>query len=384
MNLIRNLFASHRPETTKRARRGRHLGLESLEGRMVLSTFTVANVNDSGPGSLRQAILSADNDTGASTINFNITPIRIFGVTVKPDTIAPQSALPVLDNTAGVTIDGSGVSTGLKIDLSKSNTPDPQDSVYANKSGNGLLVSPKASATIEHLALVNASARAVEVDGTATLSKVDISHSSDGGVLNNGGTLSIVDSSVHDNTTRGNGGGVSSLRGISTLGAMLTITGSDFESNSAWKGGGAIYADGGTVTIQSDPAGNPSLVGFNTSAGGGGGLDMVNNAAVTISNARFFQDKAAFGGAIDNAGGVLTATNTMFVLNTAQYGGALYDSGSTATVLTGDDIELNTATIEGGGIYVAGSLPVHLINTFVSNNMAPWYSDIYGKVVYGS
>jgi hypothetical protein len=37
------------------------------------STFTVINTNDSGPGSLRQAILDANNATGAqSTINFNI------------------------------------------------------------------------------------------------------------------------------------------------------------------------------------------------------------------------------------------------------------------------------------------------------------------------
>jgi hypothetical protein len=33
---------------------------------------------------------------------------------------------------------------------------------------------------------------------------------------------------------------------------------------------------------------------------------------------------------------------------------------------------------------VAGSLPVHLINTMVINNMAPAYSDIYGRIVYGN
>ncbi len=36
------------------------------------ATFTVLNTNDSGPGSLRQAILDANATPGADTIAFNI------------------------------------------------------------------------------------------------------------------------------------------------------------------------------------------------------------------------------------------------------------------------------------------------------------------------
>ena len=36
--------------------------LEALEGRLVLTTYTVTNTNDSGDGSLRQAILDANTD----------------------------------------------------------------------------------------------------------------------------------------------------------------------------------------------------------------------------------------------------------------------------------------------------------------------------------
>ncbi|MFO0846309.1 MAG: hypothetical protein U0797_28695 [Gemmataceae bacterium] len=60
-----------RREPGPQARRGRHLGprllLEVLEGRVVLSTLTVLNINDSGTGSLRQAILDA---TAGDTIAF--------------------------------------------------------------------------------------------------------------------------------------------------------------------------------------------------------------------------------------------------------------------------------------------------------------------------
>jgi thiol-disulfide isomerase/thioredoxin len=46
--------------------------LESLEDRALLSTFSVLNTNDSGPGSLRQAILDANARPGMNTIGFHI------------------------------------------------------------------------------------------------------------------------------------------------------------------------------------------------------------------------------------------------------------------------------------------------------------------------
>ena len=60
-------------------------------------TFTVTNTDDTGAGSLRQAILDANATAGADTINFNIP-----GAGVR--TITPTSALP--DLAEAVTIDG--------------------------------------------------------------------------------------------------------------------------------------------------------------------------------------------------------------------------------------------------------------------------------------
>ncbi len=51
----------------------RPLRLECLEDRSLLSTFTVVNLQDSGAGSLRQAILSANAQGGSDTINFSVT-----------------------------------------------------------------------------------------------------------------------------------------------------------------------------------------------------------------------------------------------------------------------------------------------------------------------
>ncbi len=41
-------------------KRAVELGCERFEDRFLLATFTVTNINDSGPGSLRQEILDAN------------------------------------------------------------------------------------------------------------------------------------------------------------------------------------------------------------------------------------------------------------------------------------------------------------------------------------
>src|SRR4030095_1114780 len=66
------------------------------------ATFTVTNTNDSGAGSLRQAINAANSRPGADTIAFNVSGAGCDDNGVC--TIAPTSALGTLSET--VTIDG--------------------------------------------------------------------------------------------------------------------------------------------------------------------------------------------------------------------------------------------------------------------------------------
>src|SRR5262245_35541622 len=78
----------------------RRLGLrfDWVEDRTLLSRFTVTNTDDSGPGSLRQALLDSNADTaGTNTIAFAIPGDGV-------PTIAPMSALPAI--TQPVLIDG--------------------------------------------------------------------------------------------------------------------------------------------------------------------------------------------------------------------------------------------------------------------------------------
>src|SRR5438128_1404125 len=61
------------------------------------ATFGVDNTNDSGAGSLRQAILDANASPGPDTIDFNIPG-------AGPHEISPTSALPTI--TEAVYIEG--------------------------------------------------------------------------------------------------------------------------------------------------------------------------------------------------------------------------------------------------------------------------------------
>jgi titin len=99
--------------------------VEALEARRLLSTYTVTNANDSGAGSLRQAMLDASRHAGADVIQFAVG-------SGGAKTISPRSPLPdlgdgtVLDATtqpgfAGkplISLSGSGAGAstdGLRI-----------------------------------------------------------------------------------------------------------------------------------------------------------------------------------------------------------------------------------------------------------------------------
>lgn len=75
--------------------------LEQLEDRLVPSTYTVNSSNDSGPGSLRQAILDANANAGLDTIGFNLPTYSYWG-----DVAILQANSPLPAVTDPVTIDG--------------------------------------------------------------------------------------------------------------------------------------------------------------------------------------------------------------------------------------------------------------------------------------
>lgn len=100
------------------------LRLEGLEDRMVPTTFTVLNANNSGAGSLRQAVLNANANVGvADTIVFgdgsgtggtnflDATPDTIFLTSGTAITFTDAALTTVVGTGEGrLTVDGSGAS----------------------------------------------------------------------------------------------------------------------------------------------------------------------------------------------------------------------------------------------------------------------------------
>ncbi|HET6408124.1 MAG TPA: hypothetical protein VFG14_09605, partial [Chthoniobacteraceae bacterium] len=81
------------PTLRKRARQ--RPGPEPLEQRIAPANFVVFNVNDSGPGSLRDAILQANGSTGFDTITFNIDGDGVQVIELK----AASGALPAITDS---------------------------------------------------------------------------------------------------------------------------------------------------------------------------------------------------------------------------------------------------------------------------------------------
>ena len=70
---LENLIRVNRTMIRTRQPSARRPNLESLEDRRLLTAFTVSNTHSSGPGSLAQAIASANADNQANTITFSST-----------------------------------------------------------------------------------------------------------------------------------------------------------------------------------------------------------------------------------------------------------------------------------------------------------------------
>jgi len=118
----------------------RVLGLAAIAfaSNATAATFTVTNTNDSGAGSLRQAIIDSNTALSADTIVFNIPGAGVHK-------IAPLTALPnfSLSGTGSVLLDGTtqpGWSVGnLQIEISGEN--------LAGTNTSGLLLSPMLGTT---------------------------------------------------------------------------------------------------------------------------------------------------------------------------------------------------------------------------------------------
>ena len=316
---------------------------------------TVTSANDSGPGTLREALAGAANGdtidaTGvAGTITLTNGQLEVAGsVTVLGPgpgtlTVSGNHAARVFNVTgtnvtiSGVTIAdgyGAGYGTGIKT-YGAGTRLTVNNCVLTNNSttlsGGGIFNDPGVTMMVSNSTLCGNSAPS----------------GSGGGIYNNQGTLTIVQSTFGGNWAAA-GGGV-----FNSLGATMTVSNSTFSGNSANTGGGIYNSNAALTVVASTLSGNVGWL-----VAGGIMNDGVSGSATLAINASTLSGNSAWsGGGIVNYGvsgnASLTLNASTLNANSASsgFGGGIFNNGEagTATVQTADTI-LN-AGVSGANIY---------------------------------
>lgn len=326
---------------------------ESLEDRMLLTTFTVVNTDDSGAGSLRAAIEAANTQAGADEIT--------FAAALKGQTIELASELQITDD---LTIDGLGADPWrLPITIDAGH-----HSRIFNIDDNALSA---IDVTISGLSLINGSADqggAILNHENLTLSDMAFLENQAAGI---GGAISsyrnqlTISNSLFDQNTAGSSGG-----GIYSLGSWITILSTSFLGNTSDRNGGGIYAAQDAVPARIEDC----LFEDNTAVSGGGiyNTTMVyqfGSSELSIARTRFQNNTATdSGGGIFNGDSSISITDSSLTENTAARGGAINGSYDGSISLNSSTLSGNMATDYGGGIAYQGSLEI--ANSTLSGNQA--------------
>ncbi|HKI31262.1 MAG TPA: right-handed parallel beta-helix repeat-containing protein [Gemmataceae bacterium] len=300
--------------------------LEPLEQRQLLAVFPVMNLNDSGTGSLRQALLNANSTPGADVITFQVAGIIRL----------TSGALPAVTNT--VSIDGT-TAPGF------SGTPLVE--INANHFGGLSFNSGSAGSSLKSLALVSAGSDGVTLnDANILVAGNYIGLAPDGttGGGNNGNGLTINATSSNDTI----GGSAARQRnvisrnvsnGIEINGSMNNhvlnnFIGTDVTGTLARGNGGdgilvtnqaSVNTIGGNVTAEPPGTRPPDFSGVRPpqgnliSANGGDGILLTNGSTNNLLEGNFVGTTASGrtalgntldGVAIDNGSGNNTIAGT--------------------------------------------------------------------------
>jgi hypothetical protein len=163
---------------------------------------------------------------------------------------------------------------------------------------------------------------------TATISGVTIQHGRDGGgggILNSGGTLTVISSTFSSDATIAAGGGGA----IASSNGNLTVIGSTFSGNTATFGG-AIYSGGGTLSVVN------STFSSNDAAAGGAGSAIYNT----------------FGGSATVVGSTFSSNSS------GTSSGTICTCGGGTTTLAADLLATPGGPTTGGNCAGPGTIPI--------------------------
>jgi predicted outer membrane repeat protein len=308
------------------------------------TTITVTNTNDSGAGSLRQALADAsDGDiiTFAATGSIELSTGELL--VNKSITISGPGA-------ANLVVDGNARSRVFYI------ASDQTVSI------TGLTVTNGIATTNDGGGIYNDHAALALNNCTITGNQADYG----GGIYNDGfsgsATLEISNSAIYGNTAMNTGGSIYN-DGTSSGNASLTISSSMLTANSARFGGG-IHNNGFDFGNAILTVNNSTFSGNSADFGGCIYNDsFIGNASLTLNDSTMSGNSAHdAGGCIYNGMvfgfGTQTLNNSTLSGNSAgNSGGAIYSDHAEGIrfTLNGCTISGNSAQNWGGGIYNDGS-----------------------------
>ncbi len=307
------------------------------------NVFNVTTIGDTGPGTLRQAILDANANPGADTIQFT------FVVGSPPAYLNVLSPLPAI--TGDTTIIGQG-QTQVIVEIDPITNPAPFP-----------LITITGTPT-------------VEIRG---LSFTRGGGASGGAILAAGGVLTIRECTIYENSVTNTGGGVAV---IGSTGVTLNIIDSSILSNTAdvLGGGVAVSLTGGaaTVNVSGSTIGRNSNhevgvghLGGGLHVGGGTGPHTVNITASTISDNAITFDGFGGGVYVDGKGGTLTLLNSTISGNNSGVGSAISYLNATLSVRSCTITANNTMSGGTAGcIQDISSAGMLVKNTIISGNIS--------------
>jgi predicted outer membrane repeat protein len=275
------------------------------------ATYIVTNLDDSGSGSLRQAVLDANASFVSDTIN--------FASSLSGGTLTLASQIGITDK---LTINGLGSD---KLTIS------------GNKKTRIFLVN-SAGAVIQDMTLrdgLNEYGGAINNAQQLTLNRLSLTGSSGyyyGGAIYNAGVLTANQLTLWENGDKNLHGGAIYNTGT------LNLKDSNLWKNYSSLGGAGLYNDNGNLTVLN------SFIGFNSAGGSGGGICSVKGA-VTLENSTLSEN---------------TARNS---------GGGLY-ADSVSLAILNSTIAGNAAVNAGGGINATSSTSGTIGNSIVAGNSA--------------
>jgi CSLREA domain-containing protein len=315
-----------------------------------------------GTCTLRAAIQEA-NESGGGTINLNA---GTYTLSIKPDGALPDAACGDLDVHGELSISGADAKTtivdGGAIDRVFSMQVGSRVTLSDLTVRNGKSQPGDDGGGIENHG--NLTLEDVTVSGNRTQSDATLSADAPGGGVFNDATLAVRTSRITGNSAADTGGGIHN-KGI------LTILQSTIADNTATadRGGGLCNFNQATIIL--------STVSGNRAASAGGGIE--NGGGMTLTHSTVSGNKGQRGGGIHNVGGLDMTDSTVSGNSAASAGGGIANERSSDTLK--GEAKLNGVTIAGntgGGVSSGPPAKLLIANTIVAGNQG---GDCAGTVV---